>query len=79
MLHVPVQYIRQAVDALSSEFTGESFPFDDRNWRIGPSDVKRIQAWIIDHEEQLRADALAASRRIRAKRLVSKQPSQEQP
>lgn len=77
MLHVPVQYVRWAVDELSADFTGESFPFDERNWRIGPSDVKRIQAWIIERDAELSRRLPSDSRRVRVKRIVSKSPSSD--
>lgn len=50
MLKMPVDLVRQAVDTLSQtgQLTAESFVFDERNWRISPSDVKRVQAWIQD-------------------------------
>lgn len=50
MLHVPVQTIRLAVDELATRghLTAESFIYGERNWRIAPSDVKRIQDFIRD-------------------------------
>ncbi|GMA58562.1 hypothetical protein C7445_10483 [Alicyclobacillus sacchari] len=75
MLHVPVSYIRQAVDALASDLTGESFVFQDRNWRIGPSDVKRIQEWIIEHQDDLAEATQPRARRVRSRRVAT--PDQE--
>jgi len=48
MLHVPVVAVRNAVDELAAggELTAESFVFGGRNWRIAPSDTKRIQSWL---------------------------------
>jgi hypothetical protein len=48
MLHVTVDAVRAAVDELSGngELTAESFAYAERNWRIAPSDTKRIQEWI---------------------------------
>lgn len=69
MLHVPVNHVRQAVDELAPTFTGESFLFNERIWRIAPSDVKRIQSWI-----EARQDTLSAQRpprKVRMKRIQS--------
>lgn len=48
MLGVPVHAVRAAVDVLaaSGSLTAESFPYGDKNWRVAPSDTKRIKAWI---------------------------------
>lgn len=48
MFHVPVAAVRNAVDELAAcgELTAESFVFGGRNWRIAPSDTKRIQSWL---------------------------------
>ncbi|MCL6452245.1 MAG: hypothetical protein K6T78_01315 [Alicyclobacillus sp.] len=50
MLQVPVDAVRRAVDELAAagQLTAESFVFADRNWRIAPSDTKRIQEWIVN-------------------------------
>jgi len=71
MLHVPVSYIRQAVDALANDLTGESFVFQDRNWRIGPSDVKRIQEWIVEHQDELAEASRPRHRRVRSRRVAT--------
>ncbi len=64
MLHVPVEYVRAAVDALSQEgeLTAESFLYGERNWRIAPSDTKRIQAWI---EGEVQAGRLVEEKPVR--------------
>lgn len=48
MLGVPVDVVRTAVEALSQEqeLTAETFLYGQRNWRVAPSDVKRLQKWI---------------------------------
>ena len=71
MLHAPVEAVRQAVTELSErkELTRESFEFGERNWRIAPTDVKRIQEWV----ESAQAKTLPASqgtRRVKRKRVV---------
>lgn len=72
MLHVPVDTVRMAVDALSaeSELTAESFLYMDRNWRIAPSDVKRIQDWIVDALKNGQATMAPAKRRVRKREVV---------
>lgn len=69
MLHVPVEYVRAAVDALSQEgeLTAESFLFGERNWRIAPSDTKRIQEWIASEVQAGRLVAEQPVRRVRRK------------
>lgn len=72
MLHVPVNAIRQAVDTLAENgaLTAESFVFMDKNWRISPSDVKRIQNWI---ERTVASGELVleqTQRKVRAKRVI---------
>lgn len=59
MLGSPVEWVRLAVDTLSAagELTAESFIFGGRNWRIAPSDVKRIQTWL---EEGVQSGFLTA-------------------
>ncbi len=76
MLHVPVDVIRRAVDELSEQglLTAESFVFGDRNWRVAPSDTKRIQQWIADFQAQ-NSDVLASSERRRMKRKVVAPPA----
>ena len=48
MLHTTVEVVRSAVDELAAkgELTAESFEYGERNWRIAPSDTKRIQEWM---------------------------------
>lgn len=69
ILHVPVEYVRAAVDALSQEgeLTAESFLYGERNWRIAPSDTKRIQAWITAEAEAGRLMTETPARRVRRK------------
>ncbi|MFB5190350.1 hypothetical protein [Alicyclobacillus fastidiosus] len=70
MLHVPVESVRHAVESLSEQLTGESFLYGERTWRIAPSDVKRIQAWIEEHSEQLAAQVpTTRARRVRVKKI----------
>ncbi|MDQ0190606.1 hypothetical protein JI721_02900 [Alicyclobacillus cycloheptanicus] len=72
MLHVPVDHVRLAVDTLSAEgeLTAESFQFGGRNWRIAPSDTKRIQAWIQVQTEQGNLSQTAPKRRVRARKVI---------
>lgn len=75
MLHVHVDAVRSAVDALAAEggLTAESFPFGDRNWRIAPSDTKRIQTWI---EKQIAAGGFVGnSTHRKVTRKVIRRPS----
>lgn len=76
MLKVPVEVVRYAANELSSEFTGESFLYNERSWRIAPSDVKRIQEWISTRED---IDSLVTTktRRVRVKRITSTDESSE--
>ncbi|MCL6600164.1 hypothetical protein [Alicyclobacillus macrosporangiidus] len=72
MMHTRVDIIRLAVDTLAAEgkLTAESFVFGDRNWRIAPTDIKRIQDWI---EAKKAAGALAEQpprRRVLKKQIV---------
>ncbi|GMA49565.1 hypothetical protein GCM10025857_09220 [Alicyclobacillus contaminans] len=69
MLHTPVAAVRAAVDDLAArgELTAESFVYGDKNWRIAPSDTKRIQSWI---EEQVRRGQLSLDKPTR--RVVRK-------
>lgn len=73
MLHVPVEHVRMAVDALSAhgELTAESFQYGDRNWRIAPSDTKRLQAWIVEETTAGRLAQTGPTRRIRKKQVIS--------
>lgn len=76
MLHVPVDVVRRAVDELSEQglLTAESFVFGDRNWRVAPSDTKRIQQWIVDLQAQ-NSGAFASSQRRRIQRKVVAPPA----
>ncbi|EPZ44641.1 hypothetical protein [Alicyclobacillus acidoterrestris] len=71
MLHVPVEAVRQAVESLVDELTGESFLYNDRTWRIAPSDVKRIQLWLEVHPEVVEEARRSRTRRVRVKRIVA--------
>lgn len=72
MLHAPVEAVRTAVDELSrrGELTAESFAFGDRNWRVAPSDVKRIQAQIEDKAHSLDAAGPKERRHIVRKKQI---------
>lgn len=74
MLHAPVELIRQAVDDLAEtgELTAESFVYGERNWRVAPSDVKRVQDWIQEHEGSVGHVQPKAVRRVRRKRVIRK-------
>jgi hypothetical protein len=72
MLHTSVHAVRAAVEDLSrqQELTRETFTYGDRNWRIAPSDSKRIQQWI---EKKAQAGELTESmpqRRVRKKQVL---------
>jgi hypothetical protein len=69
MLHVPVENVRQAVDALKAELTGESFMYNERTWAIAPSDVLRIQTWLETHRESASQNEKPRARRVRIKRI----------
>lgn len=73
MLHAPLEAVRAAVDELSElgELTAESFAFGDRNWRVAPSDVKRIQAKVQVQGQRESAKGANQERRIvRKKRMA---------
>jgi DNA-binding GntR family transcriptional regulator len=78
MFHVPVDIVRRAVDELSQQdlLTAESFVFGERNWRVAPSDTKRIQQWIVDKQAQ-NPELFASSERRRVKRKVIEQPAKD--
>ncbi|WAH35825.1 hypothetical protein [Alicyclobacillus dauci] len=69
MLHVPVEQVRQAVEALAEELTGESFLYNERTWRIAPSDVKRIQTWLATHARETNELHRPRARNVRIKRI----------
>lgn len=73
MLNVPVALVRQAVDKLSAEelLTAESFVYGDRNWRVAPSDVKRVSQWIEENEKTGEVQGAAPKRRVTRKRVMS--------
>lgn len=73
MLHVPVHVVRTAVDELAAagELTAESFLYQERNWRIAPSDIKRIQQWIADAVALGRIDLAPPVRRIKRKQVIA--------
>lgn len=72
MLKAPVSAVRQAVDTLAEEgkLTAESFVYADRNWRVAPSDTKRVQEWI---EAEQKAGRLQtdSGRRVVRRKVVS--------
>jgi len=72
MLHVPVSTIRQAVDTLAAEdsLTAESFIYMEKNWRISPSDVKRVQMWIEQAVESGRIVSERPARRVKRKQVI---------
>jgi hypothetical protein len=69
MLHTTVEAVRAAVDDLSKrgELTAESFEYGHRNWRIAPSDTKKIQAWIVQKVESGELEIRPPVRKIRRK------------
>lgn len=79
MLHVRVELVRQAVEHLESQLTGESFIYNDRTWRIAPSDVKRIKGWIDVHASTLEDVSTKRARRVRVKRMVNPQSDKPDP
>lgn len=72
MLDVRVEWVRTAVDALAEDgqLTAESFQFGDRNWRIAPSDVKRIQGWITAALDAGHLAATGKPRRVKRKQVL---------
>lgn len=77
MLNYPVDAVRTAVESLSDgcELTAETFQFGERNWRVAPSDVKRIQSWI---EQAVQSGAVQLEkprRRIKSKKIVPQSDS----
>ncbi|MCL6637174.1 MAG: hypothetical protein K6T26_04410 [Alicyclobacillus sp.] len=70
MLHEPVERVRQAVDTLAAagQLTAESFMFGGRNWRIAPTDVKRIQDWLGVHQPD--THGVHERRRVVRKRVL---------
>jgi hypothetical protein len=72
MLHVPVEMVRLAVDHLSTkgELTAESFLFMDRNWRVAPSDIKRIQEWIVAGVDSGNIAFVPPKRRVKRKQII---------
>ncbi len=73
MLHVPVEAVRAAVDELSAlgELTAESFVFGDRNWRVAPSDMKRIQAKVQEEGQSEPVKEANQRRRIVRKKRIA--------
>ncbi|WP_054969272.1 hypothetical protein [Alicyclobacillus ferrooxydans] len=71
MLHVPVGVVRRAVDDLDKEgqLTAESFVYGDRNWRVAPSDTKRIAQWIDAKKAAGDITLTAEKRRIKRKQI----------
>ncbi|CAM3713631.1 hypothetical protein [Alicyclobacillus pomorum] len=72
MLHTTVEAVRAAVDDLSKrgELTAESFEYGYRNWRIAPSDTKKIQAWIVQKVESGELEIRPPVRKIRRKEVL---------
>lgn len=72
MLHTQVDAIRQAIDELAKrgELTAESFEYGERNWRIAPTDVKKIQAWIEAKQRSGEYVPQAPTRRLKAKKVI---------
>jgi hypothetical protein len=73
MLHLPVEAIRAAVDDLADrgELTAESFVFAERNWRIAPSDVKRIQDWLAEKAASGELVVNQPVRRVKRRRVIA--------
>ncbi|MFD1673411.1 hypothetical protein [Alicyclobacillus fodiniaquatilis] len=73
MLHVSVEAVRNAVEAQRDELSGESFIYNERTWRIAPSDVLPIKTWLEAHPEAISQSAGAKARRVRVKRIAEEQ------
>lgn len=73
MLQTPVAYIRIAIEELSRSdaLTAESFIYAERNWRVAPSDVKRIQAWLAEAQTAGNLPSLQERRIVKRKRVIS--------
>lgn len=71
MLHVDVVTVRRAVDDLASQglLTAESFVFNERNWRVAPSDVKRVTEWLHQRNVDSEPTHGKTERRIKKKRI----------
>jgi hypothetical protein len=76
MLQVPVDAVRTAVDDLAEHngLTAESFVYGERNWRIAPSDVKRVQDWIQAKQKSGELELERKSRRVVRKQVVNHKP-----
>lgn len=73
MLREPVDIVRVAVDTLaeSGQLTAESFVYADKNWRVAPSDVKRIQAWLQESKALGQVDNSPSRRIIKRKKVIA--------
>lgn len=76
MLNSSVEHVRQAVSELHEQdvLTKETFLYLERNWRIAPSDVKKVQEWLEQAEKSGRLASVSTNRRIKRKRVL---PNQE--
>jgi hypothetical protein len=76
MLQVPVDAVRMAVDDLAEHngLTAESFVYGERNWRIAPSDVKRVQDWIQAKQKSGELELERKSRRVVRRQVVNHEP-----
>lgn len=75
MLQVPVDAVRMAVDDLAkhNELTAESFVYGERNWRIAPSDVKRVQDWILAKQKSGELEFERKARRVVRRQVVNQE------
>lgn len=72
MMNLPVDAIRAAVESLAeaAELTAESFRYADKNWRVAPSDVKRVQEWIEQKSQSGEIVLEKPKRRIKSKKIM---------
>ncbi|MCL6548923.1 MAG: hypothetical protein K6T30_08440 [Alicyclobacillus sp.] len=72
MLHVPVSAVRRAVEALAAEgaLTAETFSYLDRNWRVAPSDVKRVQDWLEAARARGELDVAEVRHKVKRRQVV---------
>lgn len=80
MLNSPVEHVRQAISELHKQdaLTKETFLYLERNWRIAPSDVKKIQEWLMQAGVSGELASLTTSRRVKRKRVISPVISREE-
>jgi len=73
MLSTSVENIRAAITELSTEglLTKETFEYGERNWRIAPSDVKKIQEWVTLAQVEGLLVSQKKTNRIKSKHVIS--------